>query len=202
MIRLDIPVIVEGKYDKITLENVVDATIISTNGFSIFKDKDKAALIRLAAKKCGGVIVVTDSDSAGGVIRSHLKQIVGDEAHIINVYIPQIKGKEKRKAKHSKEGFLGVEGMSAETILEAFRKSGISADTVPSKRREITKLHLFEMGLSGGENSSESRQSLLRFIGLPTSLSTNAMLDILNIFYSYDEFVKAVEKWQEDKIKN
>ncbi len=186
MIKLESPVIVEGKYDKITLENIIDALIIPTNGFSLFKDKEKCDLIRLLAKK-HGIIVITDSDSAGNMLRAYIKNIVGD-SKIINVYIPQIKGKEKRKREHSKEGFLGVEGMSREVIEKALEKSGVFGRTTPDNSRKITKTDLYVMGLSGGENSSDKREKLLGKLELPTNLSTNAMLDVLNTLMTYDEF--------------
>lgn len=183
MIKLKSPVIVEGKYDKITLENVIDALIIPTNGFAIFKDTEKCRMIRTLAEKFG-VIVVTDSDSAGNMIRAHIKNIVGD-SEIINVYIPQIKGKEKRKSHLSCEGFLGVEGMSKETLENAFAKMGVR---VQNNGRKITKTDLFLRGLSGGENSKEKRQELLKKLELPANLSANALLDVLNVILTYEEF--------------
>ena len=131
MIKLNQAVIVEGKYDKITLENVIDTTIIVTDGFRIFKNKEKRELIRLLAER-RGIIVITDSDSAGAVIRSYLKQIC-PEGTITNVYIPQLSGKEKRKTKPSKEGFLGVEGMTQQALVDALARSGITG-------KESTKL--------------------------------------------------------------
>lgn len=198
LIKLNQAVIVEGKYDKITLENVIDATILTTNGFSIFKDAQKRALIRLLAQK-RGLVVITDSDSAGALIRSHLKQICPDGG-IINVYIPQLKGKEKRKDKRSKEGLLGVEGMTQDVILNAFERSGVIGETVDSKdKRPITKTHLFECGLSGKENSSFLRDDFSGFLNLPKGMSANAFLDCINTVLSFDEFIKAVEQWQKVK---
>lgn len=194
LIKLKQAVIVEGKYDKITLENIVDTTIIATNGFSIFNDKEKRKLIRLLAEK-NGIIVMTDSDSAGAVIRSHLKQICPNES-ITNVYIPQLIGKERRKDKRSKEGFLGVEGMTQETILEALKKSGIIGNTVVKKNnKKISKTLLFQFGLSGGDNSSFLRDDLARYLNLPQGISANAFLDCLNAIYEYDDFIKAVNLW-------
>ena len=169
MLKLAQPIIVEGKYDKITLENVVDALIIPTDGFSVFKDKEKCKLIRTLAQKFG-VIVITDSDSAGNMIRAHIKNIVGD-SEIINVYVPQIKGKEKRKVKPGKEGVLGVEGMTPEILISAFEKSGVTGKSVEKKTEKITKTDLFERGLSGCENSAERRQELLKKLELPQNLS-------------------------------
>jgi len=193
------PIIVEGKYDKITLENVVEGLIIPTDGFGIFKNKEKCDLIRTLAKKTG-VIVVTDSDSAGNMIRAYIKKIVGD-CEITNVYIPQLKGKEKRKPHQSKEGFLGVEGMSREVILSAFEKSGISGKVLKQNGEKITKLHLFERGLSGGTDSSEKRKELLLKLNLPTNLSPNAMLDILNTIMTLEEFCEVTKPWLKVQTK-
>lgn len=195
LIKLKQAVIVEGKYDKITLENVIDATIITTNGFRIFKDKEKCALIRLFAQK-SGIIVITDSDSAGAVIRSHLKQIC-PEGTITNVYIPQLLGKEKRKTKPSKEGFLGVEGMTQQALEHALLRSGITGEQTTQKReKQITKTHLFTLGLSGGKNSSLLRYKLSKHLNLPQGLSANAFLDCINAIYEYNEFIETVKLWQ------
>ena len=199
MIRLKQAVIVEGRYDKITLDNVIDTLIIPTNGFSIFKDKEKCRLIRTLAQK-DGIIVMTDSDSAGGVIRAYIKKIVGD-GQIINVYVPQLRGKEKRKATAGKEGLLGVEGMPQEVIEAALQKSGVFAEKTQAKKREITKGVMFSLGLSGADGSAEERRRLLRYLELPENLSPNAMLDILNVFYSADEFERVVSLWRQEADK-
>ena len=193
MIRLDRPVIVEGKYDKITLENIVDALIITTDGFGIFKNKEKCDLIRQLAKK-NGVIIMTDSDSAGAVIRSYIKKIVSD-CEIINVYVPELNGKEKRKDKPSKSGLLGVEGMTPEIIENALKKSGVFS-VKTEERRKITKADMFAFGLSGGEDSKEKRKSFLRQLGLPESLSSSAMLDVLNNSFTFEEFTERAELWK------
>lgn len=192
MIRLDIPIIVEGKYDKITLENIIDAPIFKTDGFGIFKNAEKRGLIRQLAEK-KGIIVMTDSDSAGNLIRSHLKGIVGEEK-IINVYIPQIKGKEKRKSVSSKEGYLGVEGMTEETVLAALEKSGVFSGTGIKAKEKITKQQLFALGFSGNQNAKQKREEAAEKLGLPKGLSSNAFLDALNALYTYEEFFKAVTK--------
>ncbi len=192
MIKLGMPIIVEGKYDKITLGNVVDTLIITTNGFGIFKDKQKCEMIRMFARR-EGVIVLTDSDSAGNMIRNHIKSIVSD-GRIINVYVPQLKGKEKRKATSSKEGFLGVEGLSKEVLIEALEKSGVTAFNTVEKREKITKTDMFACGLSGVENATENRKILLKFLNLPDNLSANATLDVLNTLLTKEEFEKAVEE--------
>lgn len=197
MLRIKQAIIVEGRYDKITLENVVDALIIPTNGFGIFSDKEKCALIRTLAKR-QGIIVMTDSDKAGSVIRSYLKNIVGD-GEIINVYLPQLKGKERRKQRSSKEGLLGLEGMSADTIEQALSRFNITGEMVLCKRDKITKTQLFCYGLSGGENSAKKRESLLHYLGLPEYLSANKLLDIINTLYEKQEFEEMMTLWQEAK---
>ena len=200
MIKLDMPVIVEGKYDKITLENVIDGLIIPTDGFGIFKNKEKCAMIRALAEK-NGVIVMTDSDSAGHLIRAHIKNIVG-KARITNVYVPCLKGKEKRKTEKSKEGLLGVEGMTPEIIKQSLLKSGVTGREIQKKERNISKTDMFLAGLSGTENSAILRKELLQKLELPQSLSPNAMLDILNTLFTYEEFTEVIAEWQEEKIKN
>lgn len=192
MIRLDRPVIVEGKYDKIALENVVDALIITTDGFGIFKNREKCDLIRRLARK-NGIIIMTDSDSAGAVIRSYIKKIISD-CEIINVYVPELRGKEKRKARPSKSGLIGVEGMSSEIIENALKRSGIFS-VKEENRRKITKTDMFVLGLSGREDSSVKRKEFLRFLGLPESLSSSAMLDVLNNMLTADEFFDKAELW-------
>lgn len=192
MIKLNMPVIVEGKYDKITLENVIDTLIITTNGFSVFKDKQKRELIRLFANR-EGVIVLTDSDSAGNMIRSHIKSIA-NKGKVYNVYVPCVKGKEKRKSKASKEGLLGVEGLSKEILIDAFMKSGVVAGESKENTRKITKTDLFEYNLSGTQNACENRKRLLTSLSLPENLSANAMLDVLNTLLSFEEFEKAVQE--------
>ena len=184
MIKLEQAVIVEGKYDKIKLSSIIDAVIITTNGFSIFKDQEKLELIRYYAEK-NGIIIMTDSDSAGFIIRNHIKGAV-KKGKIINVYIPDIMGKEKRKLKPSAEGKLGVEGVEKNIILEALKKAGVTASSAP-QRKKITKTYLYILGLSGGKNSSEMRKKLLEYLKLPSLLSPNSMLEILNSMYSSEE---------------
>ena len=186
MIKLKQAVIVEGRYDKIKLKNIIDAPIIETNGFRIFNDKQRQSLIRQIAEK-RGILIMTDSDGAGFVIRNFLKGTV-DKSKIKNCYIPQLSGKEKRKVRGSAEGFLGVEGVPDEVIIEAVRKSG--ADIVgeeAQERKEITKADLYSLGLTGTENSAQKRKQLLDKLNLPGYLSTNAMLTALNCLYSLEE---------------
>ncbi len=192
MIKLKMPIIVEGKYDKITLSNVIDTLIISTDGFGIFKNKEMCNLIRTLARR-DGIIVMTDSDGAGNVIRNHIKNIAAD-GKIINVYVPQLRGKEKRKRAPSKEGFLGVEGISKEVLQETFLKYGITGAEISQDIKKITNTDLFMLHLSGCENSTINRKKLLTALNLPLNLSTNAMRDVLNVLFSYDEFIKFVEK--------
>lgn len=200
MIRIKQAVIVEGKYDKITLGNIIDAVIIPTNGFGIFKDKEKCELIRTLAHK-NGIVIMTDSDSAGALIRSHLKNICNGGS-IVNVYVPTLKGKEHRKAKAGKEGLLGVEGMSEKVILEALARSGITDSVISPPQKRVQKKDMFSLGLSGGENSLLKRKSLARFLSLPEALSSNAFLDAVNAVYGFEEFMKAVELWKQEEPKS
>lgn len=192
MIKLSQAVIVEGKYDIIKLSNIIDALIIKTDGFGIFKDKEKQKFIRrLADEK--GIIVLTDSDSAGFVIRNFISSCVPKEK-IIHVYIPDVFGKEKRKTELSKEGKLGVEGVSEQVILDALKKAGVTAKITDEKRREITNIDLYERGLSGGRDSSRKRKKLLSALGLPERMSTASLVRILNAFVTYEEFIEKVKE--------
>lgn len=190
MIKIKQALIVEGKYDKIRLSNIVDAVIIPVHGFSIYRDKQTAALIRELSRKTG-IVILTDSDSAGFRIRARIREIArGGE--VINVYIPDIFGKEKRKREASKEGKLGVEGIGDEILIEAFRKAGVLAEDVPEQAERgepITKADLLDLGLVGGSGSAAKREELQRKLGLPERLSANMFLEILNVMYSRKEFV-------------
>ncbi len=187
MLKLKEAVIVEGKYDKIKLSSLIDAVIIPTNGFNIFKNRETLELIRYFASNTG-IIILTDSDAAGFKIRSYIKGAVKN-GKITNVYIPDIFGKERRKTSPSKEGKLGVEGVEKEIILEAFRKAGIFADDTEIPSDPITRLDLYETGLSGGENSSEIRKRLLLKLDLPQRLTASGILDILNTLMTRQEFL-------------
>ena len=193
MIKIDRAVIVEGRYDKIKLSSILDAVIIETEGFGIFNNKEKQQLIRrLADTK--GLLILTDSDSAGFKIRSFIKGIVPAET-IKHAYIPDIFGKEKRKTEASKEGKLGVEGVKKELIIEALEKAGVFCEeTENTEKREITKLDLYEDGLSGKADSDALRKKLLFHLQLPERLTSNALVQILNTFLTYDEYKKAVEE--------
>lgn len=192
MIKLREAVIVEGKYDKIKLSGLLDTVILTTDGFGIFKDKEKQRLIRRIARE-RGILVMTDSDSAGFVIRSFLSGIV-DPSSVTHVYIPDILGKEKRKDAPSKEGKLGVEGVNSDVILDALRRAGVTAEPCLQEhaRRTVTKTDFMEDGLSGGQNSAEKRRALLRVLDLPERTSANAMLKIINTFMTYEEYKAAV----------
>ena len=188
-IKLSMPVIVEGKYDKIKLESIIDGIIITTNGFSIAHDKGKLALIRRYAKE-RGVVILTDSDGAGFVIRNMLKSRLGD-VKIVNVYIPDVFGKERRKREPSKEGKLGVEGIDKEVLLKALRDAGVT-DGGEIRTPWIDKRRLVEDGLSGGENSSGLRAALCERLGLPGRISPKGLLDALNTLYSEEEYSAAL----------
>ncbi len=186
MIHIKEAIVVEGRYDKNTLSQIVDATILETSGFGIFKDKKQMDLLRKVAQK-RGLIVFTDPDGAGFVIRNHIKSAI-DGKFLKHAYVPDILGKERRKAKAGKEGKLGVEGMNREIILDALRKAGATMDgekSVPVA--QITKQDLVEWGLSGGEYSAELRQKLLKKLDLPERMSANAMLQALNLLYTLEE---------------
>ncbi len=193
MIKIDKPVIVEGKYDIIKLSRFVDTLIIKTDGFGIFKDKEKQALLRrLADEK--GIIVLTDSDSAGFLIRKFLKSSIAEDK-ITHVYIPDVYGKEKRKTQAGKEGKLGVEGISEEILLEAFRKAGvICSETSQAERRLITNIDLYEAGLMGKDNSKEKRVRLMKALALPERLSTSSLVKLLNTFVTYEEFTEKLKE--------
>lgn len=201
MIKLKEAVIVEGKYDKINIENFIDAFIIVADGFRIFKDKEKTELLRKIAKE-NGLIIMTDSDSAGMLIRSHLKGIIG-EGKITQVYLPQIKGKEKRKEKRSAEGFLGVEGLGEEVIISALEKAGVVGERLQKRsEKSINKTLLFELGLSGTRESKLNREKLLKGLDLPLNMSSNALIDYLGRIYSEEEFRKECAKWLSQKDSN
>ena len=193
MIKLDMPVIVEGKYDIIKLSNLIDGLIIKTDGFGIFKDKEKQRLIRrLAGEK--GIIVLTDSDSAGFMIRNFITSVVPKEK-ITNVYIPDIYGKERRKTEGGREGKLGVEGMSEEVLLEAFGKAGVlCGKSDVTERRLITNVDLYEWGFSGRPESKIKRQALLKSLALPERMSTSSLVKILNSFVTYEEFIEKAKE--------
>ena len=195
MIKIDQAIIVEGKYDKIKLSSVVDGIIIVTNGFRIFKDKEKLELIRYYAQTTG-IIILTDSDSAGRKIRGYIKGAVPDGS-IKNVYIPDIFGKEKRKNKPSAEGKLGVEGIDSDILIEAFEKAGITASESDSVH-DITNMTLFENGLSGGQNSKLLRERLQMKLGLPSLMSSASLIEVLNTMMNGEELAEEVRLIKEE----
>ena len=193
MLHIKQAVIVEGKYDKIKLSSIIDAVIIPTNGFKIFKDKETLKIIRYYAAATG-IIILTDSDTAGFKIRSFIRGIVPAE-YIKHAYIPDIFGKEKRKTEPSKEGKLGVEGVKVPVIIEALEKAGVLCEkTEKSERREITKLDLYEDGLSGKPDSDALRKKLLKHLDLPERLTSNALVQVLNTFLTFEEYKTAIEE--------
>ena len=187
MVKIKEAIVVEGRYDRNTLSQIVDAPIFETNGFGIFKNKEQMALLRTVAQK-RGLIVLTDSDGAGFVIRNHLKSAIPG-AYLKHAYIPDIAGKEKRKAAPGKEGKLGVEGMRPEVILEALRACGATFDdeTQDNPRTAITKQDFVELGLSGGTDSSVKRLCVQKVMNLPEHMSANALLQALNLLMTADE---------------
>lgn len=193
MIKVDMPIIVEGRYDKIKLKSIVEGIVITTDGFGIYKNKEKMSLIRAFAHKTG-VIILTDSDGAGFQIRNHLKSCIGG-GKIINIYIPDIFGKERRKEKPSAEGKLGVEGIDAEILRKAFIEAGVLSDNSESARESwLTKADMLEDGLIGKDNSAALRKALCKALGLPERLSADGLLEALNGLYDRERYEKALSQ--------
>lgn len=193
MIKIKEAVIVEGKYDKIKLSSIIDAPIITTDGFGIFKDKEKQKFIRSLAEK-RGILILTDSDSAGLMIRSFLGGSIKKE-YIKHAFIPELFGKEKRKTEKSAEGLLGVEGVPDKVIIEALEKAGVMSDSEEEKNTSpITKYDLYEDGFFGRENCTERRKILLSKASLPSKLSTNALVEMLNVFMTKEEYKNIVKE--------
>ena len=188
MIHTDRAIVVEGKYDKIKLSGLIDGVILCTGGFRIYKDKEMQQMLRALAKK-QGLAVLTDSDAAGFQIRSFLRSICGKE-NIVDVYIPDLYGKERRKQHPSREGKLGVEGIPEAVLLEALEKAGIGVREVQERADPITKLDLFELGLSGGAQSAVRRAKLMKRLELPEHLSANALVTVLASLYSREELYR------------
>lgn len=184
-------IVVEGRYDKNTLSQIVDAHIVETRGFGVFSDKEQLDMIKKLAKS-SGVIIMTDGDGAGFLIRNYLKGAL-QGGRVINAYIPDIDGREKRKAQPSREGKLGVEGMSGEIIIKSLRDAGATFIGEDKKdrtcNRGIDKTDLYLAGLSGGPDSTVRRKELQKHLGLPERMSTNALLQVLNSLYTYEEFI-------------
>ena len=212
MVRVKEVIVVEGRYDLNQLRQTVDATVMTTEGFQIFRDREKQAMLRSLARR-RGLVILTDPDGAGSVIRGFLSGIV-EPQYLLHAYIPDIYGKEKRKSSPSREGKLGVEGMRPEVLLEALRRAGATfveetdgdaEPTVPSEdalsdgtgssgSQPVTKADLYEWGLSGGPDSGEKRRRLLERLSLPTKLNANALLDAVNLLYSREELVEVLRE--------
>ncbi len=197
MIKIREAIVVEGRYDKNTLSQIVEAPIFETAGFGIFKDKQRMALLRSVAQ-ARGLIVFTDPDGAGFVIRNHIKSAIPAQ-FLKHAYAPDILGKERRKAAPGKEGKLGVEGMTRDIILDALRKAGATfEDEGTSFSGNITKQDLVELGLSGGAGSSELRRQLLKKLDLPEHMSANAMLQALNLLYDVKQLETILSGLEKD----
>lgn len=195
MIKIKEVIIVEGKYDKIRLSSLIDTLIITTDGFGIFKDAEKINMLRTLAKT-RGLLVMTDSDSAGFIIRNYLKSCI-DNKYIKQAYIPDILGKEKRKETHSKEGLLGVEGMSTQVLLQALNRAGVmpeSEHTEEKESRKVTISDLYDDGLCGGNDSSIKRKKLLDYLEYPQRMSQKTMLSVINATMTFDEYKEIINK--------
>ena len=200
MLRIREAIVVEGRYDKNTLSQLVDTVIVETGGFGIFKDRERLALLRRLAEK-RGLIVLTDPDGAGFVIRNRLRGSIPAE-WVKHAYVPDIYGKERRKRQGGKEGKLGVEGMRPQVLEAALRRAGatfLDEEAGEPPRRPITKAELFALGLSGGPGAAERRRALLRSLELPERLSPNAMLGVLGALYTYEELAEAVRAAEGEK---
>lgn len=198
MLKIREAIVVEGRYDKNTLAQIVDAPILETKGFGLFKDPKQLELLRSVAKK-RGLIVLTDSDGAGFVIRNHIKSAIPAK-YLKHAYIPDVAGKEKRKAAPGKEGKLGVEGMSPEVLLSALKNAGatIEGESTARGNDQITKQDFVEFGLSGGPNASERRKRLQNRLHLPEHMSANALLQALNLLLSREELAEIVREWDNE----
>lgn len=193
MVKIRQAILVEGKYDKNTLAQIVDAPILETSGFGIFKDKQMMSLLRRVAKD-RGLIVFTDSDGAGFVIRNHVKSAI-DNRYLLHAYIPDVYGKERRKSAPGKEGKLGVEGMKPEVILECLGRAGATIEGEKElSSGQITKQDLFELGLSGTPGSDMKRKQLIGRLDLPERMSPNALLQALNLLFTREEFLGFLEQ--------
>lgn len=198
MLKIREAIVVEGRYDKNTLAQIMDAPILETKGFGLFKDPKQLELLRSVAKK-RGLIVLTDSDGAGFVIRNHIKSAIPAK-YLKHAYIPDVAGKEKRKAAPGKEGKLGVEGMSPEVLLAALKNAGatIEGESMAQENDQITKQDFVEFGLSGGPNASERRKRLQNRLHLPEHMSANALLQALNLLLSREELAEIVREWDNE----
>lgn len=197
MLKIKEAIIVEGNYDKVKLSSIVDALILTTGGFGIFKNKEKLKLIRTLAEK-NGIILLTDPDRAGFAIRNYIKQGIARDK-IRHAFIPDIAGKERRKAAPSKEGLLGVEGMDKQVVLDALLKAGATViggeEEMGQARsgRMLTKADLYADGFAGGADSAEKRRALLRRLGLPQRMSANMLLEVINTALGYETYCAAAD---------
>lgn len=192
-LKIPYPILVEGKYDRLRLLSVADADIYTTDGFGIFKKDEKKQLL-LALSKKTKIIVLADSDGAGKVIRGYVSSLIPKD-RLIPLYVPQIVGKEKRKAEYSKEGFLGVEGMERELLYELLLPYSSDAPTCSAGQREITKTDLYLDGFTGGENSAFRRDRFAESLGLPRGMTPNALLAALNALFTYEEYQDAAKRF-------
>lgn len=194
MLKIKEAIVVEGRYDKNTLSQVVDTLIIPVDGFQVFKKRDTVRMLRRVAER-RGLVILTDSDGAGFVIRNHLKSAIPPQ-WVKHAYIPDIYGKERRKTAPGKEGKLGVEGMPPRVLEDVLRRAGatvLGEQSEPASRREITKADLFQDGLSGGAGSRARRSALLKSLDLPEHLTPNALVPVLNSLLTYEEYQTLVE---------
>ena len=185
-LKIDYPIIVEGKYDKIKISSIADACIIATDGFGVFKNSERLAIIRKLSEK-SKIILLTDSDGAGKVIRSHITSAIPKD-RLIQLYTPQIKGKERRKEHASREGYLGVEGVDAEMLCELLLPFSSGEEEKSAPREEITKADMYAAGLTGASDSAQRRDELAVSVGLPRKMTPNALLAALNVILTKDEF--------------
>ena len=198
MVKIREAIVVEGRYDKNTLSQIVDAPILETSGFGIFKNKAQMDLLRRVAQR-RGLIVFTDSDGAGFVIRNHIKSVIPGK-YLKHAYVPDVYGKEKRKAAPGKEGKLGVEGLSPDILIACLRRAGATIEGEDSQKMiGITKQDLMERGLSGGANAGEKRRQLMKELGLPEHMSANALLQALNLLCTLSELDAILEKYSGEK---
>ena len=197
MVKIKEAIVVEGRYDKNTLSQILDATILETSGFGIFKNKEQMALLRRVAE-VRGLIVFTDADGAGFVIRNHIKSAIPNQ-YLKHAYTPDILGKERRKSAPGKEGKLGVEGMTREVILDSLRRAGATfeGETAEKTAGEITKADLMDLGLYG-PGSNERRGALIKKLGFPEKISTNGFLQAVNLLYTKNKLTTIVEKMENE----
>lgn len=196
-LRIELPIIVEGKYDKIKIKSVADACVIQTDGFGVFKNSERLSLIRQLAKK-SKIIVLTDSDGAGKVIRSHITSAIPKD-RLIQLYTPQVKGKERRKDAPSAEGYLGVEGTEADTLRRLLEPFATGVSLGETEREEISKADLYELGLTGGQDSAAMRDRVAVSLGLPREMSPNAFLAALNVITTKDSLREAMRALSADE---